>query len=96
MFRQGDILLVKAEAHEGEKLESLVIQEGEVTGHAHRIADPDTAALFGVNGIAEFVVVSQPAEIVHEDHDTVNLEAGIYRVIRQREYSPKANRRVLD
>jgi len=96
MYRQGDILMIKAEEYKGDKLDSTIIQEGEATGHAHRIADPATAELFGVRGVAEFIVVNTAADIVHEDHNTITLDEGIYRIVRQREYSPRENRRVLD
>jgi len=40
--------------------------------------------------------VSAPAELVHEEHAAVVLEAPHYVVLRQREYSPEAIRQVAD
>ena len=37
-----------------------------------------------------FVKAKKGAKIVHEEHGTIELEPGLYEVIRQREYDPNA------
>jgi hypothetical protein len=34
--------------------------------------------------------------VIHEEHQPITLEPGIYRVWQQREYTPEAIRRVVD
>lgn len=98
-YRQGDVLLVAvqsmpadaiAEKHDGR----LVLAYGEVTGHAHAI-NPADAQLYTAHG-ERFLQVSERTELVHEEHASITLEPGLYKVVRQREYSPKEIRRVLD
>ena len=98
-YRQGDVLLIKVD-HAPAKAtvtakKNLVIAEGEVTGHAHRIVD-DGAVLMTTAEAATFVKLAKKAQLVHEEHATIDLPAGTYRVVRQREYSPEAIRRVSD
>jgi hypothetical protein len=89
--RQGDVLLVAVEAIPAgaaaqKRTGRLVIAEGEATGHAHAIAEPD-AREFRV-GNERFVLVRSKAQLVHEEHATIELPAGAYRVVIQREYEP--------
>lgn len=44
-----------------------------------------------------YVRVTAPhARIVHEEHGPITLTTGLYRVVRQREYTPTAIRNVAD
>ena len=78
----------------------LVLAEGEATGHAHAIAERD-AREFRV-GDERFVLVRSAAQLIHEEHATIDLPPGAYRVVIQREYEPApipsadAWRRVVD
>jgi hypothetical protein len=74
----------------------LVLAEGEVTGHMHRIAEPGSAKLFQENGLMYLRVVKECATLIHPEHGPIQLPRGDYRVWRQREYSPQAVRTVLD
>ncbi len=98
-YRQGDVMLVRVDriprnAKEIKRRE-LVLAEGEVTGHAHRIVD-DGAVMLTVKDSATFVKLARKAQLVHEEHATIEIPAGPYRVVRQREYSPAEIRRVAD
>jgi len=95
MYRQGDVLFVKVEAipaglHERP---SKIVVEGEVTGHAHRLVDG--RILEAAQGVL-FLEVLTNTQVVHEEHHAIPLEPGYWQVIRQREYSPKEIRLVLD
>ena len=39
---------------------------------------------------------SEPVRLVHEQHAAIVLGPGVYEVVRQREYTPEAIRRVVD
>ena len=98
-YRQGDVMLVRVDrVPEGAKevaRRSLVLAEGEVTGHTHRIVDEDAVMLTTAEA-ATFVKLAKKSQLVHEEHATIDIPAGTYRVVRQREYSPEAIRRVAD
>lgn len=100
MVRQGDVLLVKIDdmPNSAEEIEStgrIVLAYGEVTGHAHAIAVAQ-AKLF-IDGQTRFLKVGDAgADLVHEEHSTIHLTPGLYRIVQQREYIPQSSRLVLD
>lgn len=90
MYRQGDLLFVKTEElGNGCMLieNTLDVLGSSVTGHTHRIsrgAVYSHTPSWGDN--ANFYVeIPEGAELLHEEHKTILLPAGIYKVIRQRE-----------
>jgi len=93
-YRQGDVLIMAADglpaglAAVPRDRGRVVLAEGEVSGHAHAIADRE-ATLYEGDGHERFLNVSSPVTLSHEEHDTIDLPPGIYRVVRQREYAPK-------
>ncbi|MFX1284652.1 MAG: hypothetical protein ACFFB5_13415 [Promethearchaeota archaeon] len=92
IVRQGDLLLkkVKSLPKRAKSVKSDVILEGEATGHAHRIMDGEVFRFWSqTSGDQLFVKASKGATLVHEEHATIDLEPGIYEVIRQREYDPE-------
>lgn len=110
-YRQGDVLVVRVDSiptqAEPEKLAEnrIVLAYGEVTGHAHAIA-PSEATSFVVKEPVRIqdwqcerflrVLEGDVARLKHEEHATIDLPAGDYAVIQQREYSPEEIRRVAD
>lgn len=98
-YRQGDVLLVKVaklpEGCEKERYkERIVLAYGEVTGHAHAISP--AAASYFIYENTNYLQVDQPTNLVHEEHDAIAVEPGIYKVVRQREYDPLRDRIVKD
>lgn len=76
----------------------IILAEGEVTGHAHRIPCLDEeAALYEVDGRQELHVFSA-VKISHEEHHTRIIPPGIYENNRQREwdYIGQMQRQVAD
>lgn len=108
-YRQGDVLLVRDDSAsiDGEEVKRdrghVVLAYGEVTGHAHAIANK-AAKLFALANVAYRVLeLKEDAELRHGkigalrgDHEPIQLPAGRYRVIRQREYTPEGDRYVAD
>lgn len=47
-------------------------------------------------GAERFLQVLEHTALKHEEHDAIALPVGNYRVVRQREYDPVANRMVAD
>jgi hypothetical protein len=63
---------------------------GEVTGYSHRIAELDSAKMWQVEETLFMGVVAATARLVYEEHAPMELPQGIYRIWRQREYTPPA------
>jgi hypothetical protein len=98
MYRQGDVLFktVAIIPEGGKKRVSGHILEGEVTGHIHRVAELEAAEVLECGDGLFLNVTGDGVSIVHEDHKTLNLPAGNYEIVRQREYSPEEIRNVAD
>lgn len=83
---------------------AVVLAEGEVTGHRH--AFYENAVMFRDDGLARDVptdlylghvkVGAGGAELKHEEHATIKLEEGLYRVRRQREATDSGTLLVAD
>ena len=76
----------------------LILAAGKSTGHSHAIATRNCALFIAksVPGALILQVKAAKAELVHDEHSTIKLPKGNYRVNRQREYSAAAVRRVED
>lgn len=102
LMRQGDVFIEDVREIPRDARSRLlphgVLVHGEITGHSHRLEDLGTGKLFAGASLGElFVEITAPkARIVHEEHGPIDLERGVYRVWRQREYSPQAIRPVSD
>ena len=97
-FRHGDVLIEEAAAlpKVKEKLQHTILAHGEVTGHCHRIKESDDADLYSTPDGLYLHVRGNMVSVVHEEHTTITLTSGYYRVWRQREYSPQEIRVVRD
>ena len=73
----------------------IVLAYGEVTGHAHAIHET-TTELYALKTGERYLLVGDLSRVVHEEHDTITLEPGIYEVVQQREYTPQGIRNVAD
>jgi hypothetical protein len=99
MIRHGDVLVAPTTDVPSalRRQPSPVLAWGEVTGHSHRIAESGAAELWRGSRDELFLhVTAARATLVHEEHRPIVLQQGWYRVWFQREYSPRAVRRVLD
>jgi hypothetical protein len=98
MYRHGDVIIAAASEvpADARPRHSAVLARGEATGHSHRIADPSSVEIFEAGDIGFLRVNADSATLVHDEHKPIALPRGIYRFWQQREYSPKAIRRVVD
>ena len=92
-FRQGDVLLLAVAGFPpGLRFEPrsgrIVLAEGEATGHAHAIEDPE-ARTFTYAGQRDLLTRSK-AQLIHEEHAPIEVPPGVYRIVIQREYEPSA------
>ena len=99
IYRQGDVLLVEVNAPAGTQTEgqgAIILAHGELTGHAHRISQPGGKARMWDAGAERFLQVMETVALTHEEHATVTIPPGSYRVVIQTEYTPRELRRVQD
>jgi hypothetical protein len=101
LWRQGDVYIsdVPSIPEDAKELAHTVLADGEATGHRHRIKDVASAMLFESRGQLFIDVLADRTDVVHEEHGTIELKRGKYRVWRQREYDPIRDRKyreVLD
>lgn len=111
LYAQGDIILERvADAKETEAINidpdgAVVLARGEVTGHRH--AFYGGATMFRDDALARDIPAQlylghikiadrQGAELRHEEHNTIKLAPGTYRVRRQREWDAGEARTVAD
>lgn len=104
LFRQGDVLieaipslpanLKKIDRENGR----VILAHGEVTGHHHSLINEhvDLFETADEAGVTYLEVRDAVAALTHQEHATINLPPGNYRVLRQREYHPQEIRRVAD
>ena len=102
VVRQGDVFVVPATIPAGavevpRDKGRVVLAYGEVTGHAHAITAPTATLLRTTEGERFLRIVDAPAPLTHEEHATIEIAPGEYRVITQREWADDmASRPVLD
>lgn len=93
IVRQGDVLLMQVESADlGEQIPRdggrIVLAYGEVTGHAHAIHESEATLFRGRAANTDvFLQVLAPVSLRHEEHSKIDVPAGLYRVVRQREWS---------
>lgn len=90
MYRHGDVGIfpTKKKFLDGVKRDRLVLAEGEVTGHAHRIAEGE-ASLYEKNGVLYLRVFSDTATVTHEEHKPIEIPMGDYEIRIQKDYEPE-------
>lgn len=96
MLRHGDVVLLKVEKvpSDAKKLNGRrELAYGEVTGHAHRI---DFGELFETKTGKLYCKIGKTANLSHEEHKTITIEPGCYKVVIKRQYTPDGWQEVRD
>lgn len=101
--RHGDVLLTRVDAlPEGEEVKhsgSHVLAYGEVTGHKHLLTAGKSEDLKVIrsDGVT-FLSLAVPMPLSHEEHATVEVPSGIWKMTFEREYDPYLSniRQVID
>lgn len=97
LVRHGDVLVAAIDALPAAATPrpGNVLAHGEITGHSHRFVPAEGGSLL-VEGGQLYLRVTGTVTLTHEEHGPIRLEPGLYRVWRQREYTPEAVRTVMD
>lgn len=91
MYRQGDVLIIPVKSIPESAAEMqrdngrVILAYGEVTGHAHAIKH--TSAVMLADNDNRYLRLVEEVPLIHEEHNTINLPAGNYRIVIQREWS---------
>ena len=93
MYRHGDVIIKKINGIQGEKLNHLILAEGEVTGHKHEITEGD-AELYQNGDVLYLRVHSKNAKLTHPEHAPITLPKNDYEISIQKEYEPNGWRKV--
>ena len=102
MYRQGDVLIVALDAIPSDQIQyaeiphdavsvprgphGFALADGKATGHTHRI-DSEHASLYQLDGV-RFLCASAPVDLMHEEHGTIVIRPGAYRVTGHHEAQP--------
>lgn len=87
-YQHGDVTIEQVnEIPSGakkQKVERIVLAEGEVTGHAHIVITPGVESY--VEDAMLYIKSLVPWEVNHEEHHTIEIPPGEYKIGRVREY----------
>jgi len=91
LYRQGNILLREAtevSASDLNKSVGTIFEPGDEPLGSHRLTGTYAPELIRVRGKEYLSTAGDDIELVHPNHDPIKLPAGVYEVIKQREYVP--------
>lgn len=79
-IQQGDTLYFPIEnlPKDLEKQKDNIIQHGEATGHAHRLINGEI--YIEPKSKVKYLRLIHPSDIIHEEHHSVTLPPGAYRI----------------
>lgn len=94
-FRHGDVVLEEisdmpedCSKVDHTNTDGIILAEGEKTGHRHRVDTKDGELYSVPKRDWRILVLKKPAKLFHEEHKTITLPAGKYRVHIKRQYTP--------
>lgn len=89
-LQQGDVLIKPTKIPDNlKKIKTNVLQEGEHTGHAHRLFG-DGFTVFQDKEKVKYLRIVEPIMLKHEEHREIQLPAGDYVIGIVREYDHMA------
>ncbi len=98
LIQQGDVLIESCSIPVGLSVKSdNHLAEGEATGHFHEAVGVGVSVLEG-SGDSLFLSVPNGAEVTHQEHGTVKVPAGDYkvRIVREYDHFREEARKVVD
>lgn len=103
-IQQGDVVMKsiqefpKGERVLDDQMKSKILAYGEVTGHAHRLADADNAVeTFRILNVI-YMNVKRPTMLGHEEHKPIEIPPGKYEIgiVRETDHMAGVTRQVAD
>ena len=96
-IRHGDVILHPIDpipVNVLKKIPGGALAQGTATGHSHTLANPDSATLYALP-IGRLLVVKKRVGLKHEEHKTIMLSPGFYRVNIKRQYDDVLGQRAV-
>lgn len=62
-----------------------VLATGEKTGHRH-VIDGEANVVIENGSTARRIIADEPISVMHDEHPPLELDAGVYKMIRQRQF----------
>ena len=89
IYRQGDVLLkeIGRLPFGLKKAQDNILALGEATGHNHKLVS-EQICVFEDKQKNKFVNLEQDTELIHEEHGKIVLDAALYMMVKEREFSP--------
>ena len=83
--RHGDLMIIPCDKipTEAKQLKTNILEHGE-SGHNHTLAN---ALIYEHKG-TKFINAEQDTELSHEEHKTIPIHKGLYKVNIEQEYDP--------
>jgi len=97
-IRHGDVGLLQIDKlPKNLKEKDKILAYGEVTGHHHRF-ETEQVQVFKDDSGQQFVDVKKPSNLIHEEHQCLQIPKGRYKIVIQREFDlvTEQVRQVLD
>ena len=102
-IQQGDVTLERVESipskakPKAATKRGYVLAEGEHTGHAHCIEKTSKAEFYEVDGVL-YVKAKEPVELTHEEHKTITVPKGNWKIgiVREFDHFAQMERQVKD
>jgi len=98
IYWQGDIVFVPVDGlpkEEKTEVKDRILARGEITGHTHAVRQGAEAMVY-MMGTQMYLHALRPVEIDHQEHGTITLPIGYFKIQRQAEYTPRGLRTVAD
>lgn len=98
IIRQGEVMLIRInEFPKKLKEKDKILAYGEITNHKHRF-ETNQVQVFADESGQQFVQVKKPSQLIHEEHQALEIPKGNYKVVLQREFDMVENfaKQVLD
>jgi hypothetical protein len=85
-YRHGDVHIIPVAKipKDANPTKEVILEEGELTGHAHRLSGGEFTILRTNDGV-KFLHVGEETEVTHEEHHTRSIPPGEYEIRRTRE-----------
>jgi hypothetical protein len=87
-YQQGDVCLISCCCEPAGKVKTDgIVAYGEVTGHCHKvIVDGELVKVIENEKGELYVKAQKPFSVVHEEHKTIEVPAGVWKIGKVREF----------
>jgi hypothetical protein len=100
LIQQGDVLFYKMKSlpKNLEEQKTNIVQEGEATGHAHRLSGTNFQMFIQPETKKRYLRIVKATPLTHEEHKKIDLPEGEYEIgiVREYDHWDEESRAVID